>query len=82
MRNQLINPAAETLINQMKEEIAQEFGIQYGADISSRDNGRIGGEITKRLIQLGEQKLIEMSQEHSVNHTMINQSVNNQSQLH
>ena len=61
MTNKLIVPNSEILINQLKEEIAQEFGIEYGANTSARDNGRIGGEITKRLIALGKAALEEES---------------------
>lgn len=28
-----------------------------GQDVSSRSNGRVGGEITKRLVKMGEQQL-------------------------
>lgn len=55
--NKLLVPQSELIINQLKEEIAQEFGITLGADTSSRDNGRIGGEMTKRLIKLGLEQL-------------------------
>lgn len=41
----------------MKLEIAQEFGIELGANTSARDNGRIGGELTKRLIALAKEQL-------------------------
>lgn len=41
----------------MKYEIAQEFGIQLGAETTSRANGSIGGEITKRLVAIAEQQL-------------------------
>ena len=34
----------------MKYEIASEFGVQLGPDASSRANGSVGGEITKRLV--------------------------------
>ena len=40
------NPAAD----QMKYEIANEFGVELGADASARANGSVGGEITKRLV--------------------------------
>lgn len=38
-------------IDKMKYEIANEFGVNLGATASSRDNGKVGGEITKRLIE-------------------------------
>jgi hypothetical protein len=63
MTNKLLASNSEVLINQMKEEIAQEFGIQLGANTSARDNGRIGGEITKRLIALGQQALQDMNKQ-------------------
>ncbi|MBN6206878.1 alpha/beta-type small acid-soluble spore protein, partial [Ralstonia pickettii] len=41
--NQLVVPGAEQALNQMKYEIAQEFGVQLGADTTSRANGSVGG---------------------------------------
>ena len=38
-------------LNSMKQEIANEFGVNLGPDSSSRSNGRVGGEITKRLVE-------------------------------
>jgi hypothetical protein len=56
-RNQLVAPGAQQAIDQMKYEIASEFGVQLGADETSRANGSVGGEITKRLVQMAEQQL-------------------------
>lgn len=56
-RNQVLVQGAETAIDQMKYEIAQEFGVQLGADTTARANGSVGGEITKRLVALAEQHL-------------------------
>ncbi|MEB8833934.1 alpha/beta-type small acid-soluble spore protein, partial [Bacillus cereus] len=55
-RNELLVRGAESAIDQMKYEIAQEFGVQLGADATSRSNGSVGGEITKRLVSLAEQQ--------------------------
>ena len=55
--NKLVVPGAQQAIDQMKTEIAQEFGVQLGADATSRANGSVGGEITKRLVQMAEQQL-------------------------
>ncbi|MGI2708149.1 small, acid-soluble spore protein, alpha/beta type [Bacillus cytotoxicus] len=55
--NKLAVPGAESTLDQMKYEIAQEFGVQLGADATSRANGSVGGEITKRLVSLAEQQL-------------------------
>ncbi|WP_139192823.1 alpha/beta-type small acid-soluble spore protein [Anaerobacillus arseniciselenatis] len=55
--NQLVVPGVEQALDQMKYEIAQEFGVQLGADATSRANGSVGGEITKRLVQMAEGQL-------------------------
>ena len=55
--NQLVVPGAEQALDQMKTEIAQEFGVQLGADTTSRGNGSVGGEITKRLVSVAQQQL-------------------------
>lgn len=55
--NQLLVSGVEQALEQMKYEIAQEFGVQLGADTSSRANGSVGGEITKRLVSMAEQQL-------------------------
>ncbi len=55
--NQLVVPGAEQALNQMKTEIAQEFGVQLGPDSTSRSNGSVGGEITKRLVQMAQQQI-------------------------
>nr|prf spore protein c2 [Priestia megaterium] len=53
--NELLVYGAEQAIDQMKYEIASEFGVNLGADTTARANGSVGGEITKRLVQLAEQ---------------------------
>ncbi|MGE7635610.1 small, acid-soluble spore protein, alpha/beta type [Bacillus paramycoides] len=55
--NQVLVQGAENAIDQMKYEIAQEFGVQLGPDTTSRANGSVGGEITKRLVAMAEQQL-------------------------
>ncbi|GAE28398.1 small, acid-soluble spore protein [Halalkalibacter wakoensis JCM 9140] len=55
--NQLLVPGVEQALDNMKYEIAQEFGVQLGADSTSRANGSVGGEITKRLVSMAEQQL-------------------------
>ncbi|AOZ93225.1 alpha/beta-type small acid-soluble spore protein [Paenibacillus crassostreae] len=86
--NRKVVPESRQMIDQMKYEIAAEFGLQvggysttdgldteFGSDLgqiggysqrgrsswghlTSRENGSVGGEITKRLIQQAEQTLI------------------------
>lgn len=55
--NQLLVPGVQQALEQMKYEIASEFGVNLGPETSSRANGSVGGEITKRLIQMAEQQL-------------------------
>ncbi|KMY49654.1 alpha/beta-type small acid-soluble spore protein [Peribacillus loiseleuriae] len=55
--NNLVVPGVQQALDQMKYEIAQEFGVTLGAETTSRANGSVGGEITKRLVQMAEQQL-------------------------
>lgn len=55
--NQLLVPGVEQALSQMKYEIASEFGVQLGGDTTSRANGSVGGEITKRLVSMAESQL-------------------------
>lgn len=55
--NQLVVPGVQQALDQMKYEIAQEFGVNLGADSTSRANGSVGGEITKRLVQTAQQQM-------------------------
>ena len=50
-------PGAKQAIERMKYEIANEFGVNLGPDATSRANGSVGGEITKRLVKLGQNQL-------------------------
>ena len=55
--NKLVVPGAKKAIERMKYEIANEFGVNLGPDATSRANGSVGGEITKRLVQMGQNQL-------------------------
>ena len=55
--NQLLVPGVQQALDQMKYEIANEFGVNLGADTTSRANGSVGGEITKRLVAMAESQL-------------------------
>ena len=50
-------PGAKQAIDKMKYEIANELGVKMGPDATSRANGSVGGEITKRLVQMGQQNI-------------------------
>jgi hypothetical protein len=60
--SQLVVPQASAALDQMKYEIATELGIQlsrdgYNGNLITRDAGTIGGNITRRLVQMAEQQL-------------------------
>ncbi len=56
-KNKLVVPGIQHALDQMKYEIASEFGVTLGADSTSRANGSVGGEITKRLVQIAQSSL-------------------------
>ncbi|MGF7035298.1 hypothetical protein J2T17_006306 [Paenibacillus mucilaginosus] len=60
--NQLVVTQASRAIEKLKYEVAQELGIQVPQDgyygyMATRDTGAIGGQITRRLVQIAEQQL-------------------------
>ena len=58
MNNSKLNvPGAKNAIERRKYEIANEFGVNLGPDTTARANGSVGGEITKRLVRLGQNQL-------------------------
>ena len=54
-------PEAKQALNNMKFEIARELGINlkqgYNGDLSSRENGYVGGYMVKRLIEQAERQM-------------------------
>ncbi len=52
-KSKLTVPGAKQAIDKMKWEIANELGVNMGPDATSRANGSVGGEITKRLVNAG-----------------------------
>ncbi len=56
-KNKLVVPGAKAAIDNMKAEIANELGVQMGADATARKNGSVGGEITKRLVAQAQQQM-------------------------
>ena len=55
--NKMVVPGAKQAIDKMKYEIASELGVKLGPDATSRANGSVGGEITKRLVRLGQNQI-------------------------
>ena len=56
-KNKLVVPGAQNAIDQMKYENANEFGVNLGPDTTARANGSVGGEITKRLVEMGQKQM-------------------------
>lgn len=54
-------PEAADALNKFKYEVANEVGVNlkqgYNGDLSSRDAGRIGGQMVKKLIQQAENQM-------------------------
>lgn len=55
--NKFVTNGSKQAIDKMKYEIANEFGVNLGPDTTARANGSVGGEITKRLVRLGQNQL-------------------------
>jgi len=58
--NTILKYQARAALDQLKYEIAAEFGVNLGADTTSRQNGSVGGEMTKRLVQFAEQQMFRL----------------------
>ncbi|MDZ5606175.1 alpha/beta-type small acid-soluble spore protein [Bacillus pseudomycoides] len=56
--NEILITGAAGAIEQMKYEIARELGVTLGPETSARANGSVGGEITKRLVRMGQEQLM------------------------
>jgi len=59
--NKKLVPEAMEALDRFKYEVASEVGVSlkngYNGDISSRDAGRIGGNMVKKMIQSYEQNM-------------------------
>jgi hypothetical protein len=53
--NRVLVPEAKEALNQFKMEAAQEVGTPlkqgYNGDLTSRQNGSVGGQMTKKMVQ-------------------------------
>ena len=57
-RNRIEVPEARNSMNQFKTEVAKELGVDLKSEgLTSKDAGRVGGEMTKRLIKKAEQNM-------------------------
>ena len=59
--NRSVVPEAKEALNKFKYEVASEVGVNlkqgYNGDLSSRDAGRIGGQMVKKMIQQAENNM-------------------------
>ncbi|MDY3083673.1 MAG: alpha/beta-type small acid-soluble spore protein [Clostridioides difficile] len=60
--NRTVVPEAKAALNQMKLEIANEIGLSNYENIdkgnlTARENGYVGGYMTKKLVEMAEQQL-------------------------
>ena len=49
--------SSKKALEPLKYEIANELGVNLGPDASARDNGTVGGEMTKRLVSMAKSNL-------------------------
>ncbi|MCG8483491.1 MAG: alpha/beta-type small acid-soluble spore protein [Clostridia bacterium] len=60
--NQQVVPEAKAALNSMKTEIANELGLSNyqnmdKGNLTARQNGYVGGYMTKKLVEMAEQQL-------------------------
>lgn len=59
--NQLVVPNARQGLERLKQEVASEVGVPlsqgYNGELTTRQAGKIGGQMVKRMIALAEQQL-------------------------
>jgi small acid-soluble spore protein D (minor alpha/beta-type SASP) len=58
---QILNPAAQSALDRLKEETAAEIGLKdyqntYKGALTSADNGRVGGQMVRKMIAASESK--------------------------
>ena len=60
--NKTVVPGAKAALNQMKLEIANELGMNNyqqmdKGNLTARENGYVGGYMTKKLVEMAEQQM-------------------------
>lgn len=66
--NQKVVPQAKQALNQMKLEIANELGMSNyqqmdKGNLTARQNGYVGGYMTKKLVEMAEQQMAGKQQQ-------------------
>ncbi|MBU3098581.1 MULTISPECIES: alpha/beta-type small acid-soluble spore protein [Clostridium] len=61
MANRTLVPEARAGLNKFKMEAAQEVGVNltdgYNGDLTSRQNGSVGGQMVKKMVEQYEKNL-------------------------
>ena len=61
MANYKVVPEAKEALNKFKYEVASEVGVNlkkgYNGDISARDDGKICGQMVRKLIETAERQI-------------------------
>lgn len=61
--NRTAVPEAKSALNRFKYEVASELGIPlsdgYNGDLTSRQNGSVGGYMVKKMIEAQERQMAE-----------------------
>ena len=59
--NHKVVPEAQAALNKFKYEVASEVGVNlkdgYNGDLTSRDAGKIGGQMVRKLIETAERQM-------------------------
>ena len=66
--NRQVVPEAKAALNQMKLEIASELGMSNyqqvdKGNLTARENGYVGGYMTKKLVEMAEQQMAGKQQQ-------------------
>ena len=60
-RNRVLVPQAKAGLNKFKMEAAREVGVNltegYNGDLTSRENGSVGGQMVKKMVEAYEKNL-------------------------
>ena len=60
-RNRVLVPQAREGLNKFKMEAAREVGVNlsngYNGDLTSRENGSVGGQMVKKMVESYEKNL-------------------------
>jgi hypothetical protein len=61
-RTSKVVPEAKESLNKLKYEVAQEVGVDlkngYNGNLSSRDAGKIGGNMVRKMIERAENSML------------------------